>query len=121
MSSPAATVGSAWTFRLAACALAIAGTLSCRRPPAPPGACSNLAMNVCTQYGGKQSRAAKRMCGGAPWLEGDDAWPREGALGRCVRERGAYTEWLYAGPPNRYTAAGARRTCQEAGGAFYEP
>jgi hypothetical protein len=104
-----------------ACVIAIAGAFSCRRPPAPPGACANLAMNVCTQYGAKQARAAKRMCGAAPWLEGEDACPRDGALGRCVRERGAYTEWLYAGPPNRYTAEAARRTCKESGGAFSEP
>lgn len=95
--------------------------VACRRPPAPAGACVNLAMNVCTQYGAKQARAARRMCGAAPWVEGADACPREGALGRCAREGGAYTEWLYGGAPNRFTAEGARRTCESTGGAFSPP
>jgi hypothetical protein len=56
------------------------------------------------------------MCPTAQWTPGDKACPVEHRLGGCTSKDGA--RWLYSGPPNNYSAASAKASCEFAGGVF---
>jgi len=58
------------------------------------------------------------MCGAGSWHPGARGCSVTAALGACVREDGAFVEYRYPGPPNNYSAAGARRACADDGGVW---
>jgi hypothetical protein len=81
------------------------------------GTCRVDNWNVCTEYPEASARAGKRMCAGS-WRPGLATCPTEELLGACVQPGGGIVEHRYGGPPNHYTAAGARRSCETAGGTW---
>lgn len=83
-----------------------------------PGGCFRDKDNACVEYGAEQAVGGKRLCAGYTWLPGERACPKDGRVGTCRREGGRVAEYVYGGPPNRFTAASAKTTCEASAGTF---
>jgi hypothetical protein len=97
-----------------------AGTVatSCHRGGSgEPGSCIEVEGNVCTEYSAATARGGRRTCAGS-WRAGAASCPTEELLGTCAQPGGNVVEHRYGGAPNHYTAAGARRSCETAGGTW---
>jgi hypothetical protein len=82
-----------------------------------PGSCYRDKDNACAEYGAAQSAAGKRLCSGMKWTPGAQSCPTANRVGTCVGKN-SVAEYLYAGAPNNYSAAGAKSACEASGGAF---
>ena len=94
-------------------ALALA---ACHRPAGEAGSCHKND-NTCVAFSAEDGVAGKRMCAGAGWTPGEKTCPA-GSLGTC--QYPGETSVMYAGPPNNFTVASARSTCDFKGGSFVE-
>ena len=90
-------------------------SLSCSKE-GEAGSCYRPHDNACAAYSRSASAAGKRMCAGMKWSVGEASCPAEGLLGTCTKKDGV--ESLYAGAPNNYTPASAKRSCESGGGDF---
>jgi hypothetical protein len=104
---------SAWWIAIAAAA----ALASCKKGGVEAGTCVVGEWNVCTEYTATTARAGRRMCAGS-WSAGAATCPTEGLLGTCAQSGGDVVEHRYEGAPNHYTAPGARRSCETAGGTW---
>lgn len=91
--------------------------MSCSKS-SEPGSCHREHDNACVEYGPGEAAAGKRLCAGMKWTPGETSCPTTNRLGKCTRA--SSSEWLYSGAPNRYTAATARRWCEQDGRVFTE-
>ncbi len=102
---------------LAGIAAGVAAT-ACKRGGGEPGTCTVDVLNVCTEYDAAAGKAGQRVCGGGIWRPGAGTCRADGLLGTCALQGDEIVEHRYGGPPNNFSAAGARRTCETSGGAW---
>jgi hypothetical protein len=98
-------------------ALAAASFAAGCKGAAEPGSCTVDVLNVCTEYAAATSQGGRRTCGGGVWRAGAASCPAQGLIGLCTLAEGI-VEHRYAGPPNNFTPAGSRRSCEVAGGSW---
>jgi hypothetical protein len=108
-----------WVWGIAI-ASAIASSSCHRESGGEPGSCLELEGNTCTEYSVATARGGQRTCAGS-WRAGAATCPTAALLGTCARSGGNVVEHRYAGAPNHYTAAGARRSCETSGGTWRDP
>lgn len=84
--------------------------------PGEAGSCRD-GDNSCIDYTAAQAAAGKRMCPPARWTAGEKSCPTENRLGACTSKDGA-AKWMYGGPPNNFSVASAKSSCEFSGGVF---
>jgi hypothetical protein len=111
-------MGAARAFAWLGIAVGVVAAAGCKRGGGEPGTCTADVLNVCTEYSAAAGRGGERVCGGGTWRAGAGTCAAEGLLGTCTLQGGAVVEHRYGGPPNNFSAAGAKRACETAGGAW---